>query len=75
MLFRRSLYAFPLAAYPLVFPWLYYLTHANLRYRHPIDPVVLLLAAIAVARLVKKATARSASVIESATGSVEGGTL
>jgi hypothetical protein len=44
---RRSLYAFPLAAYPVVFPWLYYVTHANLRYRHPIDPVNLLLAAVA----------------------------
>jgi 4-amino-4-deoxy-L-arabinose transferase-like glycosyltransferase len=45
---KRSLYTFPLAAYPLVFPWLYYVTHSNLRYRHPIDPVNLLLAAVAV---------------------------
>jgi hypothetical protein len=44
---RRSPYAIPAAAYPLVFPWLYYLTHTNLRYRHPIDPVVLLLSAVA----------------------------
>jgi hypothetical protein len=44
---RRSLYAFPLAAYPVVFPWLYYVTHANLRYRHPIDPANLLLTAVA----------------------------
>jgi hypothetical protein len=44
---KRSLYTFPLAAYPVVFPWLYYATHANLRYRHPIDPVNLLLAAVA----------------------------
>jgi hypothetical protein len=44
---KRSLYTFPLAAYPLVFPWLYYVTHANLRYRQPIDPVNLLLAAVA----------------------------
>lgn len=36
-----------LAAFPLVFPWIYYVTHADLRYRHPIDPVVLLLAAAA----------------------------
>ena len=48
---RRSAYAFPLAAYPVVFPWLYYITHPNLRYRHPIDPVVLLLVAVAVSRL------------------------
>ncbi|MGC2752019.1 MAG: glycosyltransferase family 39 protein [Candidatus Acidiferrum sp.] len=40
---------FPLAVFPLVFPCLYYLTHADLRYRHPIDPIVLLLTTIAVA--------------------------
>jgi hypothetical protein len=43
---RRSPYALPVAAYPLAFPWLYYVTHPNLRYRHPIDPVILLLAAV-----------------------------
>ena len=46
---ERSLYAIPAAAYPVVFPGLYYVTHPNLRYRHPIDPVVLLLTAIAAA--------------------------
>jgi Dolichyl-phosphate-mannose-protein mannosyltransferase len=45
---RRSEYMFPLAAYPVVFPFLYYITHTSLRYRHPIDPVVLLLTAIAM---------------------------
>jgi hypothetical protein len=45
----RSVYAFPLAMGPLVYPVIYYVTHTSLRYRHPIDPVVLLLAAIAVA--------------------------
>jgi len=44
---RRSDYTFLLAAYPVVFPFLYYITHTSLRYRHPIDPVVLLLTAIA----------------------------
>jgi Dolichyl-phosphate-mannose-protein mannosyltransferase len=39
---------FPLAVFPVVFPCLYYLTHADLRYRHPIDPVVLLLTVIGV---------------------------
>jgi hypothetical protein len=38
-----SLPVLPLAVFPLVFPCLYYLTHADLRYRHPIDPIVLLL--------------------------------
>jgi hypothetical protein len=46
---KRSPYTFPAAAYPAVFPWLYYVTHPNLRYRHPIDPVVLLLAAVGMA--------------------------
>jgi hypothetical protein len=40
---------FPLAVFPVVFPCLYYLTHADLRYRHPIDPIVLLLTAVTVA--------------------------
>jgi hypothetical protein len=46
---RRSPHAIPTAAYPVIFPWLYYVTHPNLRYRHPIDPVVLLLTASAAA--------------------------
>jgi dolichyl-phosphate-mannose-protein mannosyltransferase len=39
----------PLAVFPVVFPCLYYVTHADLRYRHPIDPIVLLLAMVAMA--------------------------
>jgi 4-amino-4-deoxy-L-arabinose transferase-like glycosyltransferase len=42
---RRSIYAFPLAAAPVVYPLVYYATHASLRYRHPIDPVLLVLLA------------------------------
>jgi Dolichyl-phosphate-mannose-protein mannosyltransferase len=44
---RHSAYCFPLATFPIIFPFLYYLTHTSLRYRHPIDPIVLLLTAIA----------------------------
>jgi hypothetical protein len=47
LLLRRSRYTVPLAAYPVLYPILYYITHTSLRYRHPIDPVVLLLTAIA----------------------------
>ncbi|HUE44408.1 MAG TPA: glycosyltransferase family 39 protein [Candidatus Sulfotelmatobacter sp.] len=47
LLWHRSDYAIPLAVYPLVFPFLYYITHTSLRYRHPIDPEILLLTAIA----------------------------
>jgi len=35
-----------------VYPVIYYVTHTSLRYRHPIDPVLVLLVAIAVAVLV-----------------------
>jgi hypothetical protein len=45
---RRSEFTFPLAVYPIVFPCLYYITHTSLRYRHPIEPIVLLLSAIAL---------------------------
>jgi hypothetical protein len=43
---------FPLTVFPVVFPCLYYVTHADLRYRHPIDPVVLLLTVIFLAEMV-----------------------
>ena len=54
LFWKRSPFAFPAAVYPVVYPLIYYLTHPNLRYRHPIDPVVLLLTSIAVAGLFKK---------------------
>ncbi len=46
-------YAILLALVPLFFPLIYYATHTNLRYRHPIDPVLLLLAAFAMTSLVR----------------------
>jgi hypothetical protein len=48
---KRNPYAFPLAVFPIVFPWAYYLTLALPRYRLPIDPVVMLLTAYAIASL------------------------
>jgi hypothetical protein len=45
---RRSIYAFPLAVGPVVFPFAYYLTLALPRYRHPIDPTLMLLMAVAI---------------------------
>jgi hypothetical protein len=47
LLWNRSGYTVPLAVYPIIFPFLYYITHTSLRYRHPIDPEILLLTAIA----------------------------
>jgi hypothetical protein len=69
LLATKNAYAFPLVAIPIIFPLLYYVTHTSLRYRHPIDPIVLLLAAIGVhgmwywcARKFSKAPAAEASV-------------
>ena len=45
----RNTMTFPLAVFPVIFPCLYYVTHADLRYRHAIDAVLCLLTAIAVA--------------------------
>lgn len=53
LLWRRSDYTFPLAIFPLIFPFLYYVTHTSLRYRHPIDSILLLLNAIAIGALVQ----------------------
>lgn len=53
-LFRNhNIYAFPLAAGPVVFPVAYYLTLALPRYRHPIDPTLMLLTAVAIVELIK----------------------
>jgi 4-amino-4-deoxy-L-arabinose transferase-like glycosyltransferase len=54
---RTSPPVLPLAVFPVIFPCLYYLTHADLRYRHPIDPVVLLLTVIFLAEIVDLASA------------------
>ena len=45
---NRNAYWFPLAAFPLIFPWAYYLTVVLPRYSLPVDPVVMLLAAVAL---------------------------
>jgi hypothetical protein len=42
-------YAFPLATFPLIYPIVYYVTHSSLRYRHPIDPAMVVLAVFALA--------------------------
>jgi hypothetical protein len=40
-------YFFPIAAFPLIFPITFYLAHTSLRHRHPCDPVIALLMAVA----------------------------
>lgn len=49
LLVARSMFAFPLAIVPLVFPLVYYFTQTSLRLRHPCDPVLALLLALAIA--------------------------
>jgi hypothetical protein len=54
ILFRNPAYrayAFPVGVFPVLYPFASYLSQALLRYRYPIDPIVLLLAAITVERL------------------------
>lgn len=46
-----SPFAFPLTAFPLIFPLVYYLALAPPRYRHPVDPELLLLTALAITHL------------------------
>src|SRR6266436_7813149 len=47
----KSSFAFPIAVFPLLYPLIYYLTHTSLRYRHPIDPLLVFLTVFAVADL------------------------
>jgi hypothetical protein len=49
LLQKHNAVGIPLAVFLVVFPCLYYVTHADLRYRHPIDPIVLLLTVVAIA--------------------------
>lgn len=54
----RNEFAFPTASFPAVFPVVYYMTHASLRYRHPLDPILVLLTAIAAAALLARMAGR-----------------
>jgi hypothetical protein len=50
LLQEKNPFAMPIVAFVVFFPIVYYLTHTSLRYRHALDPVLLLLAAIAMVR-------------------------
>ncbi len=63
ILFReRSQFAVPVTAFPLIYPWAYYLTLALPRYRLPIDPIVLMLLAISIQHLARKRARSTAPV-------------
>jgi hypothetical protein len=54
ILFRRkSDIRWPVAVHPLIFPVVYYITHTAFEYRLPIDPVVVVLAAVALGVLAR----------------------
>jgi 4-amino-4-deoxy-L-arabinose transferase-like glycosyltransferase len=62
---RRSVYAFPIAIFPFIYPCAFYLTLALPRYRLPIDPIVMLLFAVSLEQLfnrnLRPSAARSSS--------------
>jgi hypothetical protein len=45
---HRRIYLVSLAAFPLVFPVTFYIAHTSLRHRHPCDPILALLMALAI---------------------------
>ena len=51
---KLRVYAVPVTAFPILFPFASYFSQALLRYRYPIDPIVLLLAAVAAVGLVRQ---------------------
>jgi hypothetical protein len=63
----RNPQAFPYAVVPLVFPLIFYLTHSSLRYRFPMDPIMMILATYGVASMISLARGRSLHVTQSAT--------
>jgi 4-amino-4-deoxy-L-arabinose transferase-like glycosyltransferase len=46
--FRNTRESIPLVLCVVIFPIPYYVTHSSLRYRHPIEPVIVIFAALAV---------------------------
>jgi hypothetical protein len=48
----------PIAIVPLVYPMIYYVTHPSLRYRHPMDTVLIVMAASAICNAVAALTRR-----------------
>jgi hypothetical protein len=56
--------AFPFAMVLLIFPLVFYLTHASLRYRFPMDPIMMVLSAYGVACLVSLLRGRPAQIAE-----------
>src|SRR5262249_25243701 len=64
LLARRNhpMQAIPLINFIALFPAVYYITHSTSRYRHPIDPVIVLLAAYAAISMARYLDERIASI-------------
>lgn len=58
---RNADEAMPLALAVVAFPIPYYITHTTLRYRHPIDPVLTILAVYAIAAALGRRTGSAAT--------------
>jgi Dolichyl-phosphate-mannose-protein mannosyltransferase len=56
--------SFPLVATPLVFPLIFYLTHSSLRYRFPIDPIIVVLSVYTASFLISLVRRRPAMPAE-----------
>jgi dolichyl-phosphate-mannose-protein mannosyltransferase len=56
----------PIAAVPLVYPAIYYVTHPSLRYRHPMDPILIVMAAFAICYVVSAVTRRKSVLLADA---------
>ena len=57
--------AIPLAAVILLYPVVYYITHTNLCYRHPLGPVLVLSASVAVCRAAEAVYQRASRLASS----------
>jgi len=60
---RKHPLAVPLVVFPILYPAIYYITHTSLRYRHPIDPLLLLLTVYSAACLFRVISGRFAEPI------------
>jgi len=72
---RRSPYAFPFASAIFFFPVVYYITHTSLRYRHPIDPVLCVLAGYAAVSACSWVSARLPGKRAETSGTAQRGEL
>lgn len=65
LIVRKHPLAAPLVVFPMLYPLIYYITHTSLRYRHPIDPFLLLITIYSAACLFRVISGRSATPISS----------